>query len=261
MTVRVRIRGPTRSACCEPAWRRAKRRYTATTTVRYITTEYGYSDYDALNVSVEKRYSHNFSARGAYSLGYLTRHHGRPGRHTAAADVGRSASRRIRSDRRAPNRTHNFTLSGRVEIPKTTRRNGERHAASDERARRSRSRTTRWISIAIASTSHRCPRGRMSRSPAAGQYVMTGVESEGGRNGAGRSGIHAARHARRLPRETWRTPHAGHLLRNVQRRPIARTSRIRTAIGARRRSSCGWPVCTGGTGFPRQSQIGLRLGF
>ena len=36
-------------------------------TVRLLTTEYGYNNYDALNLSVEKRYSNNFSLRGAYS--------------------------------------------------------------------------------------------------------------------------------------------------------------------------------------------------
>ena len=36
-------------------------------TVRLLTTEYGFNTYDALNVSVEKRYSNNFSLRGAYS--------------------------------------------------------------------------------------------------------------------------------------------------------------------------------------------------
>ena len=44
-------------------------RYAPTTTVRLLTTEYGYSDYDALNVSVEKRYSNNFSARAAILAG------------------------------------------------------------------------------------------------------------------------------------------------------------------------------------------------
>ena len=34
------------------------------------TTKYGYSLYDSLSLSMEKRYSHGWSARGAYSLGY-----------------------------------------------------------------------------------------------------------------------------------------------------------------------------------------------
>jgi len=36
-------------------------------TVRLLTTKYGYSNYDALNLSVEKRYAHNWSLRGAYA--------------------------------------------------------------------------------------------------------------------------------------------------------------------------------------------------
>ena len=38
--------------------------------VRLRTTKYGYSDYDALNISVERRYANNWSLRGAYALGY-----------------------------------------------------------------------------------------------------------------------------------------------------------------------------------------------
>ena len=48
----------------EPVCREKRR---TTTPVRLLTTEYGYNTYDALNVSVEKRYSNNFSLRGAYS--------------------------------------------------------------------------------------------------------------------------------------------------------------------------------------------------
>ncbi len=93
--------------------------YTANTTVRYITTQYGYSDYDALNISVEKRYSHNFSARGAYSLGFsrgITAGQGDTPQLQTLSDLhldqydGPSGTDRL----------HNFTVSGRVEIPKTT---------------------------------------------------------------------------------------------------------------------------------------------
>ena len=37
-------------------------------TVRLLTTEYGYNNYDALNLSVEKRYSQNYSLRFGYSF-------------------------------------------------------------------------------------------------------------------------------------------------------------------------------------------------
>ena len=68
MTVRGRIPARIRSGA-SPELSPGEAMYTANTTVRLITTQYGYSNYDALNLSVEKRYSHNFSARAAYSLG------------------------------------------------------------------------------------------------------------------------------------------------------------------------------------------------
>ena len=132
-TVRGRTPGPIRSASCDPASRLAKPMYTANTTVRYITTQYGYSDYDALNMSVEKRYSQQLQRPCAH-IPSATRAASRPARGTR------------RSCRRSPtctsteyealagtDRAHNFTLSGRVEIPKDAGRDAQRHAAHDDR--------------------------------------------------------------------------------------------------------------------------------
>ena len=87
-------------------------------TVQLRTTKYGYSNYDALNMSVEKRYSHNWSARLAYALGYsrgVTAGQG----DTPQLQVG---SNLHLAEYYAPanvDRRHTLTLSGRVEIPKT----------------------------------------------------------------------------------------------------------------------------------------------
>jgi len=86
--------------------------------VRLITTEHGYSNYDALNVSVEKRYSHNFSARAAYSLGHsrgITAGQGDTPQLQTLADLHLDEYEATAGT----NRTHNFTVSGRMEIPKT----------------------------------------------------------------------------------------------------------------------------------------------
>ena len=129
----VRDRNPARirSASCGPAWRLAKRCIPATTTVRYITTQYGYSDYDALNMSVEKRYSHNFSARGAYSLRLFARHHRRPGGHAATADARRPAPPGIRGARghRPRAQLHVERTGGNSE---DEGRDAQRHAARDD---------------------------------------------------------------------------------------------------------------------------------
>ena len=86
--------------------------YTANTTVRLITTQYGYSNYDALNLSVEKRYSHNFSARAAYSLGNsrgITAGQGDTPQLQTLTDLHLDEYEATAGT----NRTHNFTASGR----------------------------------------------------------------------------------------------------------------------------------------------------
>ena len=55
--------------------------------VRLLTTKYGYSNYDALNLSVEKRYANNWSLRGAYALCTLGAGRGR-GRQNDSASPG-----------------------------------------------------------------------------------------------------------------------------------------------------------------------------
>jgi hypothetical protein len=89
--------------------------------VRLITTKYGYTDYDALNLSVEKRYGNLWSLRGAYSLGYS--------RGVAAAQAGIGGEARLQVGTNlnldayeAPadvDRRHSAAISGRMEIPKT----------------------------------------------------------------------------------------------------------------------------------------------
>jgi hypothetical protein len=82
------------------------------------TTKYGYSLYDALDVSMEKRFSRGWSARGAYSLGYSR---------GVTAGQDSSPDLQVGSDLKldewfAPanvDRRHNLTLSGRMDIPKT----------------------------------------------------------------------------------------------------------------------------------------------
>ena len=145
------------------AWRRAKRVMPQRRRFDSSPRKYGYSDYDALNISVEKRYSHNFSARGAYSLGYsrgITAGQGDTPQLQTLADLHLDEY----DATAGTDRTHNFTLSGRVEIPKTrgvtvsgTLRAMTRHAVHDP-GRHAGSRT------GTASTSRRCRRVRMSRS-------------------------------------------------------------------------------------------------
>ena len=232
--------------------------YTANTVVRLITTEYGYSDYDALNFSIEKRYSHNFSARAAYSLGY-----------SRGITAGQGDTPQLQTlddlhldEYEGPagtDRTHNFTMSGRVEIPKTrgvtlsgTLRamSGQRFTIQDDTLDLDRNRIN----------FQPLPAGTYNPFPAAEPYVMRDVKSEGGRNGARgpgfmqldmRLGYRARLGGPRTLDIFWETfnvtDRANFTNPNGNRRQVQEFLRL--------------SGLTGGTGFPRQSQIGLRLGF
>ena len=86
--------------------------------VRLITNKYGYNDYDALNLSVEKRYANLWSLRGAYSLGYSRGVSG-PQADTPALQVGTSLNLEKFEAPTDVDRRHNLAISGRMEIPKT----------------------------------------------------------------------------------------------------------------------------------------------
>ena len=88
-------------------------------TVRLLTTEYGFNTYDALNVSVEKRYSNNFSLRGAYSYS-LSRGVAAGQGDTPQLQVLAPISSWTRTHAASgTSRAHNGNISGRLEIPKT----------------------------------------------------------------------------------------------------------------------------------------------
>jgi hypothetical protein len=250
--------GPDPFGVLRPSLTPGEPMYTANTTVRYITTEYGYSDYDAMNVSIEKRYSHNFSARAAYSLGYsrgITAGQGDTPQLQTLADLHLDEYHA----RAGTDRTHNFVMSGRMEIPKTrgvtvsgTLRamSGTPFTIQDDTLDSDRNR----INFAPL------PAGTYNPFPAAGQYVLTDVVSEGGRNGAEgpgfvqfdmRIGYRARLGGRRtldIFFETFNvTDRANFTNPNGNRRQTGEFLRL--------------SGLQGGTGFPRQSQIGLRLGF
>ncbi len=85
--------------------------------VRLITNKYGYSNYDALNLSAEKRHGNLWSLRGAYSLGY-SRGVVRNQADTPELQVGADLNL---DEYYAPanvDRRHNVGISGRMEIPK-----------------------------------------------------------------------------------------------------------------------------------------------
>ena len=87
-------------------------------TVRLITNKYGYTDYDALNLSVEKRYANLWSLRGAYSLAYSRGVSG-PQADTPALQVGTNLNLDKFEAPADVDRRHNLAISGLMQIPKT----------------------------------------------------------------------------------------------------------------------------------------------
>jgi hypothetical protein len=90
--------------------------YVATVLLR--PTKYGYSNYDALDISMEKRYSHGLEPSRRLFDWLLARGHGWSGRH-AAIPSGDDLNLDIWYAPANVDRRHNLTMSGRVEIPKT----------------------------------------------------------------------------------------------------------------------------------------------
>jgi hypothetical protein len=87
-------------------------------TVRLLTTKYGYSNYDALNLSVEKRWARNWSIRGAYALSY-SRGVTASQTDTPQLQVGTDLHLDDYYGPASVDRRHSAVISGRVEIPKT----------------------------------------------------------------------------------------------------------------------------------------------
>lgn len=85
--------------------------------VRLLTTQYGYSNYDAMNLSLEKRFAHHWSMRGAYALGYSR---GITGTQTTTPQlqVGNNLNLDKYWGPADVDRRHSLVISGRGELPK-----------------------------------------------------------------------------------------------------------------------------------------------
>jgi hypothetical protein len=228
-------------------------------TIRLLTTKYGYSNYDALNFSVERRYANNWSLRGAYSLGYSR---GVTAGQTNTPDLQVGADLNL-DEWYAPSgtdRRHNFVVSGRVEIPKTrglgisgTLRmlSGTPFTIQDDS-----------IDIDMNRINFQpLPAGTYNPLPGQRGHFMTDVKSEGGRNGARGPGFVQLdlRAGYKLRLRAQRTLDAFVDVFNVTNR-----ANFSNPVSGNRRVAADFlrlNDLVGGTGFPRQVQLGLRLGF
>ncbi len=236
--------------------------------VRLRTTKYGYSNYDALNLSVEKRYANNWSLRGAYSLSY-SRGVTAGQENTPDLQVGSDLNLDEWYAASPTDRRHNFTMSGRYEVPKLT-------GLSLSGTLRMLSGTPFTIQDDTLDTDlnrinfQPAPAGTYNAFPAAGPYVMKDVENEGGRNGARGPGFVQLdlRAGYRLRLGARRTLDAFVDVFNVTNRanfeaPANATTGAGSNGGNMRITAdfLRLKALVGGTGFPRQAQVGLRFGF
>jgi hypothetical protein len=227
--------------------------------VRLRTTKYGYSTYDALNLSVERRYRNNWSLRGAYSLSY-SRGVTAGQENTPDLQVGSDLKLDEWYGPSPTDRRHNFVMSGRMEVPKL-------RGLGVSGTLRMLSGTPFTIQDdTVDSDLNRInfqplPAGTYNAFPAAGEHVMKDVESKGGRNGA------------RGPGFVQLDLRAGYKIRLGGDRVLDafvdifnvtnRANFDNPASGNRRIQAdfLRLSALVGGTGFPRQAQFGLRLGF
>ncbi|MCC7034909.1 MAG: TonB-dependent receptor [Acidobacteria bacterium] len=79
----------------------------------------GTTRYDGLNLQLEKRYSGNWSARVSYSLGYSRGNNDNSGTDDNSQQVGTDKNLDRLWGPTATDRTHNLSISGRAEIPRT----------------------------------------------------------------------------------------------------------------------------------------------
>jgi hypothetical protein len=219
----------------------------------------GESVYDAINLQLEKRYADAWSARVSYSLSYS--------RGTAATQDARNTDQfltDLRLDQRwgptAVDRRHILSISAWTEIPKT---GGATLAA-----------VVRYMTGApftiFDSGIDADQNGELNDPLPAGTYsgtapnAMVDVANKGGRNGA-----YGPDYLQADVRAGWRLRIAENTLElfvdvyNITNRTNFENP-VNAAAGADRRLIATFLVPTalrGGSGFPRQAQLGMRYTF
>jgi hypothetical protein len=224
-------------------------------TIRLITTKYGYSTYDALKLSVEKRHAQSWSVRGAYTLGYsrgVTTTQGS----TPQLQVGTDLHLDEYFGPADVDRRHVAVMSGRMEIPKV-------RGVTLSGVLRMMSGTP----FTIHNTNIDADRNGVLFDPLpAGIYSGTeagslqNVENKGGRNGARGPGFmqldlrlgYRARVGGRRTLDIFgevfnATNHVNFTNPSGDRRNATDFLRLNSLVAT--------------SGLPRQAQFGLRLGF
>ena len=223
----------------------------------WVMENTGYNDYDALNLSLEKRYANNWSGRISYSLS--------KSRGTAENQADKNTYQTLTElnlDKfegpASVDRRHILAINGRTEIPRT--------------AGATVSATVRYMSgspFTIFNSNVDADRnGELTDPSPAGTYsgtaanaaVLTNVKNRGGRNGA-----IGPEYFQMDLRAGWRRrlkgDHAAEVFFDIFN--ITNHANFENPNGDERLTSTFLVLTNlrGGGGFPRQAQLGIRYSF
>ena len=223
----------------------------------WVMENTGYNDYDALNLSLEKRYSNNWSGRISYSLS--------KSRGTAENQADKNTFQTLTDlnldaleGPSSVDRRHILAINGRTEIPRT---GGATVSA-----------TLRYMSgspFTIFNSNIDADRnGELNDPSPAGVYsgtqpgaaLMTDVKNAGGRNGAIGPDYFQV-DVRAGWRRRIKADHAAELFLDIYN--ITNRANLDNPAGDERLTSTFLVLTNlrGGGGFPRQAQFGVRYSF
>ena len=213
----------------------------------------GDGTYDGLNLQLEKRYGNNWGARVSYSIGYSRGSTGNSGTDMNLFQLLDDPRLSLNEGPTDTDRRHNFVLSGRMEVPKT--------------GGLTISGVYRYLSGAPLTIEDQNfdvdQNGELFDPLPAGNYCGQGlnsicVDSEGGRNGAIGPNFHQADVRLGYRFKAWQE---ATIDTYVDIFNVFNTANFVNPIGDRRQSNFLILQSLRGGGFPRQAQIGVRLGF
>jgi hypothetical protein len=226
----------------------------------WVMENTGYNDYDALNLSLEKRYANNWSGRLSYSLSKSR------GTGEDQSDKNRfQVLTNLNLDQWAApssvDRRHILSLNGRAEIPKA----GGAYVTSTLRYMSGAPFTISNTNIDVdqngenAAGNDPSPAGSYSGTQA-GAKLMTNVENKGGRNGA-IGPDYFQLDFRAGWRGRVRNEQAVEIFLDVFN--ITDRANFNNPAGDQRVTSTFLVLnnMRGGSGFPRQAQVGVRYTF
>jgi hypothetical protein len=215
----------------------------------------GTGQFSGLNVQLEKRYADNWSARVSYALGYADANFTN-GNQTDTNPFQYLDEKRL-SLNQGPssfNRRHNLVFSGRVEVPKT-------HGMTV-------SGTYRWMSgtaFTIQDTTFDLDQNGVLFDPLpAGEYCGVGQNSYCVDNKGGKAGAIGPKYTQTDMRFGWRFRPRGNATLDAYFEVfnfLEQTNWANPSGDKRANTFLVFTALYGANGYPRQGQVGIRLGF